>query len=190
MPLPPRPPPPPRASAPTPLKTRAPATRSPVRDRLIDRPMITFPSLLTSSAKTVDPNCLCYKADRSVDLLCRNCRTSRKVWNCHIRVTASFSSVILSGKHDENKELYLFPITGFMLKTRVGARRRREGPSRRLFRQGGRDRASKDAAFRHSSDDVAGKASSQVEMIVTRDEAYIQINGRSAPTATCRWSNR
>ena len=101
-PLPPWPPPPPRASAPTPLKARAPATRSPVRDRLIDGRMITFPSLFTSSAETVDPNCLCYNADRSVDLLDSNCRTSRKIWDCHIRVTASFAPVILSGKHDEN----------------------------------------------------------------------------------------
>src|SRR5271156_3049627 len=105
MPLPPWPPPPPRASAPTPLKARAPATRSPVRDRLIDGRMITFPSLFTSSAETVDPNCLCYNADRILDLLDSNCRTSRKIWDCHTRVTASFAPVILSGKHDE-KEAY------------------------------------------------------------------------------------
>ena len=52
------------ASAPTPLKARAPATRSPVRDRLIDGRMIIFPSLFTSSAETVDSNCLYYDADR------------------------------------------------------------------------------------------------------------------------------
>lgn len=38
----------------------------------------------------------------AIDLLDSNCQTSRKIWDCHIRVTASFALVILSGKHDEN----------------------------------------------------------------------------------------
>ena len=186
--------------------------------------MTTFPSLFTSSAETVDPNRLCYNADRSVGLLDSNRRTSRKIWDCHIRVTASFAPVILSGKHDENikpaelvvflghievlgdpsrlgfeidggppwpsrphnsrsantvavsggaREIPIFrfvtllgeasiemrPHSVYRLRCRVGARRRRERPCRRLFRrQGGRDRAGKDAAFRHSCDERRRKS--------------------------------
>jgi hypothetical protein len=46
------------------------------------------------------------------------------------------------------------PHSVYRLRCRVGARGRRERPCRRLFRrQGGRDRAGKDAAFRHSCDE-------------------------------------
>src|SRR5271163_138311 len=75
---------PPIASAPTALKARAPAMRSPVRDTLVDERMIIFPSLVLEVEQTVFP------VRRLIDA-CREIIVAghvARIGGCHFMVTA------------------------------------------------------------------------------------------------------
>src|ERR1700677_683436 len=82
--LPPLPPPPPPpaliASAPTALKARAPAMRSPVRDTLIDERMIIFSPLFFSSALTLEQKVFVVRRLIDVGPRDNRCRARRKGW--------------------------------------------------------------------------------------------------------------